>query len=281
MKPAPFDMQRPRAVGEVLELLAANPDARVIAGGQSLVPMMNLRMVTPPMLVDINWLPELGGIMREGDRIRIGAMTRQREILDSVIVARDLPLLAKAAPHIGHVQTRARGTVGGSLAHADPSAELVLVMKTLGADLHLRSVTGDRTISAADFFRDALTTAIEPGELLVAVSLPVAAPGTLAAFREYARRKGDFAIASAAVQITPDGRVLFAGVGGVGAVPHRCTRLEEAVRRRIPSREDIAEFVRQEVDAIDAMTDQQASGEYRRRLGMTALMDCLDEVLPK
>lgn len=281
MKPAPFEMRRPGEIGEVLELLAANPDARVIAGGQSLVPMMNLRMATPPMLVDINRLPELAGIVREGDRVRIGAMTRQREILDSAIVARDVPLLAKAAPHIGHVQTRARGTVGGSLAHADPSAELVLVMKTLGAEVHLRSVSGERSISAGDFFRDALSTAIEPGELLVAVSLPAAAPGSVAAFREYARRKGDFAIASAAVQFTPAGRMLFAGVGGVGAVPHRCRRLEEAVRDGVPARSDIATLVRQEVDAIDAMTDQQASGEYRRRLGVTALMDCLEEVLPK
>ena len=281
MKPAAFEMRCPRAVGEALELLAANPDARVIAGGQSLVPMMNLRVATPPMLIDINRVPDLGGIVREGDRIRIGAMTRQREILDSVIVARDLPLLAKAAPHIGHVQTRARGTVGGSLAHADPSAELVLVMKTLGADLHLRSVTGDRTISAADFFRDALTTAIEPGELLVAVSLPAAAAGTVAAFREYARRKGDFAIASAAVQFTPAGRGVFAGVGGVGAVPHRCIRIEEAVRRGLPARAELVALVQQEVDAIDSMNDLQASGDYRRRLGMTALMDCLDEVLPK
>ena len=281
MKPAPFEMRRPGEIGEVLELLAANPDARVIAGGQSLVPMMNLRMATPPMLVDINRLPELAGIVREGDRVRIGAMTRQREILDSAIVARDVPLLAKAAPHIGHVQTRARGTVGGSLAHADPSAELVLVMKTLGAEFHLRSVSGERSISAGDFFRDALSTAIEPGELLVAVSLPAAAPGSVAAFREYARRKGDFAIASAAVQFTPAGRMLFAGVGGVGAVPHRCRRLEEAVRDGVPARSDIATLVRQEIDAIDAMTDQQASGEYRRRLGVTALMDCLEEVLPK
>lgn len=281
MKPAAFEVRFPHAVGEALELLAANPDARVIAGGQSLVPMMNLRMATPPMLIDINRVKELAGIVREADRIRIGAMTRQREILDSAIVARDLPLLAKAAPHIGHVQTRARGTVGGSLAHADPSAELVLVMSVLGAVLHLRRASGERAIPAAEFFRDALTTAIEPGELLVALTVPVAAPGSGTAFREYARRKGDFAIASAAVQFTPGDRRLFAGVGGVGAVPHRCAVLEEAFRRGVPARAELVALVKQEIEMIDAMNDQQASGDYRRRLGMTALIDCLDEVLPK
>ena len=279
MKPAAFEMRRPHAIGEALELLAANPDARVIAGGQSLVPMMNLRMATLPMLIDIGRIKELAGIVREGARLRIGAMTRQREILDSAIVARDLPLLARAAPHIGHVQTRARGTLGGSLAHADPSAELVLVMKTLGADMHLRSLAGERTVAAAAFFREALGTAIEPGELLVEVSVPLAPPGSVAAFREYARRKGDFAIASAAVQFAHGSRALFAGIGGVGAVPHRCTRLEEAFRRGVPARAELIALVGEEADAIDAMNDLQAGADYRRRLGMTALIDCLDEVM--
>ncbi|MSQ72262.1 MAG: xanthine dehydrogenase family protein subunit M [Betaproteobacteria bacterium] len=279
MKPASFDMKRPAALDEVLALLAANPDARILAGGQSLVPMMNLRMATPPMLIDVNRVPGLDGIFRDGNRIRIGAMTRQREILASGLVASDLPLLAKAAPHIGHVQTRARGTFGGSLAHADPSAELVLVMKTLGADVHVRSTSGERAIPAGEFFRDALTTALAPGELLVAASIPAAVPGTVAAFREYARRKGDFAIASAAVQFTNAGRLLFAGVGGVGAIPHRCLLLEKAVRSGMPGRTELAEIVKQELESIDAMNDQQASGEYRRCLGMTALMDCLEDVL--
>jgi CO/xanthine dehydrogenase FAD-binding subunit len=274
MKPEAFEMVRPTAIGEVLELLARHGGAaKIIAGGQSLVPMMNLRIASPGILIDINRVADLSGIRRDADRVRIGTLTRQREVLASDIVARDLPLLALAATHIGHVQTRARGTVGGSLAHADPSAELALVMVTLGADLILRSHAGERVVPARDFFQDALVTVLEPEELLAEISIPVAAPGTRVAFKEYARRHGDFAIASAAVQRAPSG-ALLAGIGGVGSVPHFCRKLNES-----RSMEALAPVVAEEIAAIDAMTDRQASADYRRTLGEAALTDCLREVL--
>ena len=278
MKPAPFEMVRPEEIVEVLDLLARHGgDAKIIAGGQSLVPMMNLRIANPGLVIDINKIAELSGIRRDGDRIRIGAMTRQREVLASQLVASDLPLLAAAATHIGPVQTRARGTIGGSLAHADPSAELALVMVTLGADLVVRSAGASRTIGARDFFEDALTTALRPDELLTEISIPVAAPGTRVAFREYARRHGDFAIASAAVQLAPSGGLL-AGIGGVGSVPHYCHALCAGFAGARSNIASLTGLVRGEIAKIVALEDRQATGAYRGVLAETALMDCLEEV---
>ena len=232
MKPCAFEMHRPRELAEALELLERHgDDARLIAGGQSLVPMMNLRMAAPAILIDLNTVNGLSGIRRDGDVIRIGAMTRQQSLLDNELIRQHVPLMAEAVRHIGHYSTRSRGTVGGSLANADPSSELALVAVTLGADLTIRSATQTRTIAAQDFFLGELKTSLEPTEILVELVVAVASEGSKVAFREHARRHGDFATASAAAQLSPKEGILRAGLGAVGPVPVVCGRIQDAFRR--------------------------------------------------
>lgn len=279
MKPARFDIYQPRELETALELLARHGgDAKILAGGQSLVPLMNLRMATPAMLIDINRVAGLSGVRRDDGRIRIGAMTRQKALLGDDLIAQHTPLLAKAMLHVGHVQTRSRGTVGGSLAHADPAAELPLVMVTLDAAFTVQSVRGTRTVAARRFFRDALTTDLAPDELLAEIHVPVAPVGSRTAFREFARRHGDFAIAAAGVQRSANGATLAAGLGGVGAVPHFCARLTGAAAGR-SDRRGLDELVRAEIEDIVPLSDQHASADYRRVLAALALTDCLEEVL--
>ncbi len=279
MKPAPFEWHRPRAVDEALELLARHGDeAKLLAGGQSLVPLMNLRMVKPAVLVDINVVPGLASVRISERGISIGAMTRQAKLLADETIARHAPLIAKAVRHVGHVQTRSRGTIGGSLAHADPAAELPLVMVALDAIITARSVRGTRDIRAREFFRDVLTTALTPDELILEIHVPAAPAGTRTSFREYARRHGDFAIAAAAVQRTPGGPGLVAAVGGVAAVPHLCASLN-GIGSASVSRTRLDEIARAEVQRITPLSDHHAGGEYRRRLGALALADGLEEVL--
>ena len=278
MKPALFDMARPSTLDEALSLLAAHhEDARVIAGGQTLVPAMNFRLATPGLLIDLNRVRELSYIRLEDAHLRIGAMTRQAELLTNPLVAVHVPLLELAVPLIGHIQTRSRGTVGGSLAHADPSAELPLVMKTLDATLTLRSSTATRTLPARDFFLDALGTALNEGELLTEIAIPVAPAGTRCAFRELTRRHGDFAIVSVAVQRTPGSIAI--GVGGLEGVPRLCTSLMAAILSPGFSRSKLPELIRTELQDTLALADLHASADYRRHLAAVLLEECLDEVL--
>lgn len=280
MKPAPFDYHRPADLAEALDLLARfGDDARIAAGGQSLVPMMNLRIAAPAILIDLNAVTALAGIALDGDRLRIGAMTRQKHLLTDPLVAAHAPLLARAAAWIGHVQTRGRGTVGGSLAHADPSAELPLVMVTLGADFVLRSAAGTRRIAAGDFFHDALTTGLAADELLADILVPVAPADARVAFAEYALRHGDFAIAAAAIQYSPQAGTLRAGLGGVATVPYFCAALSAAGTGAAPDIERCRRAIAIDIAAIDAQSDPQFGADYRRTLAAALLGDCLNEVL--
>jgi CO/xanthine dehydrogenase FAD-binding subunit len=279
MKPAPFAWYRPRAVGEALDLLARyGEDAKLLAGGQSLVPLMNLRMVKPAVLIDLNVVSELAGVRRSERGLSIGAMTRQAVLLADKTVARDAPLIAKALRNVGHVQTRSRGTIGGSLAHADPAAELPLVMVALDAVITAKSVRGTRDIRAREFFHDVLTTALAADELILAIHVAAAPAGTRSSFREYARGHGDFAIAAAAVQRAPDGGGIAAAVGGVAAAPHLCASMS-GIDAGPVDRAHLDALARREVEAIEPLTDHQAAGEYRRRLGALALAEALEEVL--
>lgn len=175
MKPMPFELHRPSDMQTVLALLNEHgSDARLIAGGQSLVPMMNLRLVSFEHLIDLNSVTDLSGVELQGEVLRIGAMTRQQSLLREPLLARHAPLLAAALPHIGHLQTRSRGTVGGSLAHADPSAELPLCMVTLGARVKLASTGGDRELQAREFFQGVLSTDMAPDEVITAIDVPIA-----------------------------------------------------------------------------------------------------------
>ena len=268
MKPAAFDYSRPGSLDEACALLASGEDVRAIAGGQTLVPLMAMRLARPRHLVDISRLAELAFIRREGDAVAIGAATRQCVLERDPIVRTDLPLLARVVPFIGHAPTRARGTVGGSLAHADPAAEIALVAVTLGTTLCWRDGSDTAETAAADFFLGPMVTALPPTALLTAVRFPVWPPCGVG-FHEISARKSDFAFASAAAQIVRDAegrcRLAAVGIGGVAAVPLRLdsvgaalvgTRAEEAVVR------DALAAALADVEPLD---DLHASAAYRRR----------------
>jgi CO/xanthine dehydrogenase FAD-binding subunit len=203
VKPAAFDYVAPRTVAEALDALAVE-EARVLAGGQSLVPLLNFRLARPARLVDINGIPELGVLRRTGHALHIGASVRQAAIERSAIVARHWPLLGQAVRHVAHAAVRARGTVAGSVAHADPKAELPVALAALNARFHLRSPQGTRTLTADQLFLGPLTTAIQEGELLERIEVPPLPVGTTTGFAEYARTHGDFAEAAVAIVRTPD-----------------------------------------------------------------------------
>ena len=234
MKPAPFAYAAPDSVPAALTLLG-DEEARALAGGQSLVPMLNFRLARPRLLVDLNPLPELAGITVAGDgRLRIGAMTRQAELLRSAAVTTGWPLLTEAVSHVGHAAIRARGTVGGSVAHADPAAELPVVLTALDARFRVRSAAGERVLAASDFFQGALTTALAPGELLVAIEVPPAPPAARMAFAEHARTHGDFALAGVAVVRAPGGHAAVALLGAA-PVPVRAVAAEQALAAGAPA----------------------------------------------
>ena len=271
MRPAPFDYVAPRTVEEALDLLARHGDeAKLLAGGQSLVPMMNMRLVRPAVVVDLNRVAALGTLREDAGGLRLGALVRQHALERDGRVARTAPLLAEAAPVIGHLQTRARGTVGGSLVHADPAAELPACMIALDAVFHLRSARAARTCRADDFFRGLLTTALEPDELLAEIELPApAAPRTGHGFAEVARRHGDFALVGACAVLALDaGGVCRAArlvIFGAGDRPH-LARAGAALIGERPAAARLAEVGRAGAGEIDARDDLHASAAYRRHV---------------
>lgn len=270
MKPPPFDYLAPTALDEALALLADLGDAaRPLAGGQSLVPMLNFRLVRPRHLVDLNGIAELSGIREQDGRVAIGAMTRQRALEQSPLVRRRCPLLADALPHVGHVQIRNRGTIGGSLAHADPAAELPAVAVALDAQLVLRRAGGERLVPAEAFFTGWFTTALAPDELLVEVRLPPLPRGAGTAFVEVARRHGDFAlVAAAAVVVVRDGTVAGARVAlaGVGAAPVRLPAAEREAEGQPVADETFRSLAAAIAAELDPPSDLHADAVYRRRV---------------
>jgi len=205
MKPAPFEYYAPHSLDQALELIRGYADdAKILAGGQSLVPAMNFRVVQPSVLVDINRVPELSYIRGDGDVLRIGAMTRERQLEFDPLIAKRTPLLAEALPFIAHPQIRNRGTIGGSLVNADPAAELPVLMLALNARLKASKVSGERWIEARDFFVGMFTTALEPDEMLVEIELPAMPTRTGWSFMEVAPRAGDYAMMGVAALITLD-----------------------------------------------------------------------------
>lgn len=271
MKAVDFDYVRPSGLDEALALLAdGRRDAQVIAGGQTLVPLLAMRLVRPELLVDISEIDELQGIALDGDRLRIGAATRQRQAERCELVRRHLPLLAAALPWVGHIQTRNRGTVGGSLANADPSAEIPLIAVTLGAEVRLRSLSGERRL-AADFLQAPMQSALAADELLLEVAFPVSpAAATGVGFVEVNARASDFAILAAAAEVTLDGggrcvRVAC-GLGGASPVPFRADTTEAALVGSDLSDDAIEAACRLTADRLDPSTDLQASAAYRRRV---------------
>ncbi|HWK96991.1 MAG TPA: xanthine dehydrogenase family protein subunit M [Pseudolabrys sp.] len=267
MKPAPFDYQAPTTVADALKLLGSHEDARPIAGGQSLVPMLAFRLARPSLLVDLNRIPSLAGIEEKGGVLRIGAMTRQAKVLTSDVVKRHAPLLVQALENVGHPPTRARGTIGGSCAHADPAAELPSAMVALDATMVIAGAGGERRVRADDFFIGAFETALQPGEILVALELPEQQGGS--AFLEVSARKGDFGIITVAARIAvKDGRCFDAALvlGGITERSVRCAEAERILKEQGLSSEAIdAALAALPLDAV-TMDSRSASAAYRRRL---------------
>lgn len=275
MKPPPFAYFDPSTVDEALGLKSQHgPDALVLAGGQSLVPLLSMRLVSPPALIDLNRAGELASLGRDDGRLELGSMVRQHVLEEDETVARALPLLAAAARHIGHAENRHRGTVGGSLAHADPAAELPCLALALSAELVARSERGERSITASDFFDGFMSTVLEPDEILTAVRIPVPADGTGWGFEEVARRFGDFALAAAAALVTlgGDGSVASAVVAlaGVSDTPVRATAFEEALIGADPAAGTVASAARLAEGVVTLSDDIHATREYRKKIAGVA-----------
>jgi CO/xanthine dehydrogenase FAD-binding subunit len=269
VKPAQFAYRVPATIDDALVALAEAPeDTSVLAGGQSLVPMLNMRLARPAMLVDLNRVQGLDQITVDArGTVRIGAMVRQRELEVSPLIRERLPLLTEAADQIAHIAIRTRGTVGGSLVHADPAAELPAVMAALRARMHLRRRRSERTLAASEFFVASLMTAVEPGELLVAIEVEPLPAGTGWAFTEMARTHGAFALVGVAALLRtgPDGRIDLARLAlcGVHGVPYVPDWLEAFV---VGQRPDAALFreVGQRISASVTPSEEGRAGEYRR-----------------
>ena len=282
MKPPPFRYHAPRSKAEALEMLAGLEESRVLAGGQSLVPMLNFRLVAPDHLVDINRIAELGGIETIGPTLRIGAMTRQAAIETSEAVRECAPLLQAAVARVGHRPTRNRGTLGGSLCHLDPSAELVTASAALDATLICESSAGSRRIPFASWCEGYLTNALRAHEMLVAVEYPVWPRGHGYAFKEYARRAGDFAIVGVAALIAFDGdgaieRAAVA-VGGCAAAPQRLSEVEHRLVRTRGDATTLREAARAAA-AVDATSDPHVAADYRRHLAWVLTERALTEAM--
>jgi CO/xanthine dehydrogenase FAD-binding subunit len=270
MKPAVFEHVAPATIGEVLSLLSEHaPDGRILAGGQSLVPLMNFRLSCPSILIDLNNVEELAYIRDDGAALAIGAMTRERTIENSDLVRRHTPLLHEATSYIAHLPIRSRGTIGGSLANADPAAEYPAVSVALECEMVLRSVRGERKVKAADFFMGLLTTVLEPDELLVEIIVPKAPPRTGSAFVEIARRHGDFALAGVAVQITYSGETIsHVGMAacGVGPGPIRLSDAEGIIQQHGLSEATAKRAAKAAAKEVDPSNDLHATDSYRRHL---------------
>jgi CO/xanthine dehydrogenase FAD-binding subunit len=271
MKPAAFDYLAPASLEEALALLAElGEGAKPLAGGQSLVPLMNFRLVRPQHVVDLNGLRELSGIREDDGHLVIGAMTRQRAVETSALVSERCPLLAEAMPQIGHVQIRNRGTVGGSLAHADPAAELPAVVAALGGELVVQSTRGRRAVKAEQFFVGYLTTAARPGELLVEVRLPASPPRTGSAFLEISRRHGDFALVGVAATVTLDSAGVCTGsaiaLTGVGPTPVVARDAARALIGVKPTGDVFETAGRRVSNSVQPDSDLHASSDYRKHV---------------
>ncbi len=275
MKAAAFDYVRAASIDEVCRLLAeaGDEERKIIAGGQTLVPLMAMRMARPDMLIDINHIAALKGIRKEGDTLIIGAGTRQADVLASAEVAAAVPLLSEALSNVGHEQTRNRGTIGGSLANADPTAEIGLTTLTLGGEVAVVGAGGERRIAAGELFEAAMVTTLVPDELLTAVHLPIwTAPRTGHGFHEVGIRHGDYAIAAAAVQLTLDAAGSCArihiGVGGASPCPLRLREIEESLTGG-PLDDDTIDLATSAIpDLLDSQSDIHASADQRRRTAL-------------
>jgi carbon-monoxide dehydrogenase medium subunit len=273
VKPRSFDYVRVKSLPEAVIALARHgADAKIIAGGQSLVPLLNMRMASPAILVDIGALTELKGISLAGGWLRIGALVRQAEAERSAEIAQHAPLIAKALPHIGHVAIRNRGTIGGSIALADPAAELPACLLALDGEVEIEGAKGARTVKADDFFKDLYETALGPGDVLTAIRIPAAAQNTRVGFAELARRHGDFAMAGLAAR--SDGKNTRLAFFGVGSTPMRAKAAEAALAKGA-----LAEAEAALDHDLDPPDDIHSSGAVKRHLAGVLLRRVAAELI--
>jgi carbon-monoxide dehydrogenase medium subunit len=269
VKPAAFEYSAPATLDEAIEALS-HDDAKVLAGGQSLIPLMAMRLSRFDRLVDLRKIPELSGCVRVDGAVRIGAMTRQADAEHDPVVAVGAPLIAKALPNVGHVQIRNRGTVGGSIVHADPSAELPTVTLALDATVEIAGASGVRRVPAAEFFLGTMETAVGEHEIVTAIEFPVWGPGSGFAVEEIARRHGDFALVGAMCGVRVSaGAVVQSAVAmfGVGSAPVRCRAAETSLAGASVEGLDLADIARLAVADLEPPDDLHASGAYRRAVG--------------
>ena len=270
MKPAAFEYVVADSVERaVAALAAAGGEAKILAGGQSLVPMLNFRLLRPAILVDINRILGLAFIEGAGDAVKIGALTRHHQLETSPVIAKHFPALSCVMTHVAHLAIRNRGTIGGSLSHADPAAELPMMAMLLDATLHVVSSKGKRTIAARDFFRDALTVDLADDELLTEIHLPKLPPHVGWGFEEVARRAGDFALAAVAATVTVSGDTIKEAriaLTGVGPKALRATEAETLLRGQKLEPKLTARAIEAVRAAIEPETDLHASSDYRRHL---------------
>jgi carbon-monoxide dehydrogenase medium subunit len=270
VKPAKFEYHAPNSVDEAVAILEQyQGEARVLAGGQSLVPLMNFRLATPAAIVDLNGVPGLTDIAVADGAVTIGAMARQRQIEFAPLIGEDLPLLREAMRHVGHLPTRTRGTIGGSIANADPAAEIPMVLQALGGEVVVRGPQEERRIAAPDLFVAPLTTSLAADEIITEVRFPAMLPGTRYAIEEFARRKGDFAIAAIAVMLVLDGeRCTMArlATAGIGPVPVRLRAAEAILEERGLGEAAVAAAAQKAAALVEPMSDHNASADFRRHL---------------
>ena len=270
MYPSEFEYFAPRTIDEALELLGRyGDDAKVLAGGQSLVPMMKLRMASPRYLIDINRIDGLADLRRDGDRLVVGALCRHADILASTLVRDVLPIMTDAAGHTADVQVRNRGTVAGSIAHADPAGDWPAVLAALDTDIIVAGPSGSRTTPLANFIIDAYTTQLEPGEIVIGLSVGIPPKPNGGAYLKFEKRAGDFAVASVGVQIALEGEIcrhISISLGALGPTAIRAASAEQELEGRDVSEDRLAEAARLVREAAQPFADTRGSVEYKQHL---------------
>ncbi len=282
MIPAPFDYARPATLDEAFGLMAADPDAKLLAGGQSLIPLMKLRLATPARLIDIGRISDLRGIRELEGGAAIRSLTTYREALDSAVLRERFPLLAEVIETIGDVQVRNRGTIGGGIAHADPASDMPAVVMALGADLVLRSRAGERIVAAEEFFLGPFQTAMEPGEILTEIRLPPVPNGARSAYRQLEQPASGYSLVGVAVLATVSGgrvETLRVGVTGVGDRAYRATAVEQALAGADATPASIDSAAARVTDGIDVASDIHADREYRTEMARVFTRRALQAVL--
>lgn len=289
MKPPAFAYYAPTRMEDALRMLhefvrERNLDVKLLAGGQSLIPLLNMRLAHPEVIVDLNPLePQFNYIRRDGSMLRIGALTRYYVLRTNPEILRHCPMLADAADLIGHAAILTRGTIGGSLAHADPAAELPLVFATLRGIVTLQSAQGSRIVDARDFFLTYLTTSVEPDEILTEVALPIMLARSGQAIEEFSMRRGDFALVAAAAQVSLAADATLQGVrlgiGGVAPTPADCSHLLAALVGKVPTQADLREALHPIEDEINPPGDIHASAVYRKELAQTLAYRAIERAI--